>query len=72
MNLKKDLKEVLQKYTGVMYDSLDTDNLIGEILDITTSEDIQMLERENQAMAGALLKLGYTNEQISDIVNGAI
>lgn len=72
MNLKQDLKELLQKYTGVMYESLDTDNLIGEILDITTSEDIQMLERENQAMANVLLKLGYTNEQISDIANGAI
>jgi len=36
------------------------------------NEDIEMLQRENKAMAIALLKLGYTNEQISDIANGAI
>lgn len=35
-------------------------------------EDIEMLERENKAMADALLKLNYTPEQISDICNGTI
>lgn len=35
-------------------------------------EDYDILARENKAMASALLKLGYTNEQISDICNGAI
>lgn len=35
-------------------------------------DDMEMLERENQAMANALLQLGYTDEQISDIANGAI
>lgn len=36
------------------------------------TDNIEMLQRENKAMAGALLKLGYTNEQISDVCNGAI
>lgn len=36
------------------------------------NEDTAMLERENHAMANALLKLGYTKDQLSDIVNGAI
>ncbi len=36
------------------------------------NEDIEMLERENKAMAEALTKLGYTQAQISDICNGAI
>lgn len=33
-------------------------------------EDIQMLERENKEMAEALEKLGYTDDQISNICNG--
>jgi Holliday junction resolvasome RuvABC DNA-binding subunit len=37
-----------------------------------SSEDIEMLQRENKAMAEAFEKLGYTQEQISDIANGAI
>lgn len=36
------------------------------------TDNIEMLQRENKAMADALLQLGYTNEQISDIANGAI
>lgn len=43
-----------------------------ERLENIGNEDIEMLQRENKALAGALLKLGYTNEQISDIANGAI
>lgn len=34
------------------------------------NEDINMLERENKAMAEFLEKLGYTQEQIIDICNG--
>lgn len=33
------------------------------------SEDYDMLARENKAMAEFLSKLGYTNEQITDICN---
>lgn len=35
-------------------------------------EDLEMLERENKAMAGALKRLGYSSEEISDIANGAL
>lgn len=45
---------------------------IAEIKDDLVSEDIQMLERENKAMFNVLLKLNYTQEQITDICNGAI
>lgn len=54
-------------------DSLDE---LADILNGNTKycdyEDIDMLVRENKSMANALLKLGYTNAQISDICNGAI
>lgn len=35
-------------------------------------EDIQMLERENKCMAEKLEKLGFSQDQVSDIANGAI
>lgn len=38
----------------------------------TTTDDIEMLRRENKAMAEAITRLGYTQAQISDICNGAI
>lgn len=39
---------------------------------ILSNDNIEMLQRENKCLANALLKLNYTNEQISDIANGAI
>ena len=47
-------------------------NALWDLHDTLKSDDIEMLERENKAMADALSKLGYTQEQISDIANGAI
>lgn len=35
-------------------------------------DDIEMLQRENKAMAEQFEKLGFTQAQISDIANGAI
>jgi hypothetical protein len=37
-----------------------------------SSEDIEMLQRENKALARGFEKLGYTQNQISDIANSAI
>jgi hypothetical protein len=37
-----------------------------------SSEDMEMLERENKNLAKALEREGYTEAQISDIANGAI
>ena len=71
---------ILDKNWNVMsYEKLedffgdDTDNVIDDINDLeldSENEDMAMLERENKNMANALLKLGYTNEQVSDICNG--
>jgi len=39
---------------------------------IDEDNELAMLARENKCMAKALVKLGYTPDQISDICNGAI
>lgn len=35
------------------------------------NEDLEMLERENKAMAEFLSSLGYTDEEVSNIANGS-
>ncbi len=47
-------------------------NSLWEIYKEMTSEDMEMLQRENKAMAEKLSVLGYSQDQISDICNGAI
>ena len=37
----------------------------------TVIEDLEMLERENKAMAEFLSSLGYTDEEVSNIANGS-
>jgi hypothetical protein len=71
---------ILNKSWNVMtYEKLeeffgdDVDDVIDDINDLDLdedNEDMAMLERENKCMAEALLKLGYSQEQITDICNG--
>lgn len=59
----------LQK--GVVYELEDLLDIGGWDI-LIGSEDYDMLARENAEFAKAFKKLGYTDEQISDIANGAI
>lgn len=67
----------IQKITGISKIlDMEGDEIMEIIADFLkgyrASEDIEMLQRENEAMAKKLLKLDFTSEQVNDIANGAI
>lgn len=45
---------------------------IKNLIDLVSHDDYEMICDENKNMAKALNKLGYTNDQVSDVCNGAI
>lgn len=65
------IKQALERY-GDYTEAREAIYMIASVIENPIIDDMEMLQRENKEMANALLKLGYTNEQISDICNGAI